>query len=98
MVVENNEDGKEYDQVGAPVFSPDSKHMAYPVAKGGKMFIVMDGQEGKPFDQVGEPFFSPDSRHIAYWASIDGGWYIVVDTKISKNRFDGPVKNSPLIV
>jgi hypothetical protein len=43
FVVVNDEPGPEFEGVSSPVFSPDSKHMAYIGVKGGKQFMVLDG-------------------------------------------------------
>ncbi len=48
-----------------PVFSPDSKHIAYTSIKG---FAVLDGRKGPEFpgNMCWGPVFSPDSSHFAY--------------------------------
>jgi IS66 C-terminal element len=44
-----------------PLFSPDSKRVAYGAQKGTKWIAVVDGQEGAEFDGLGLLAFSPDS-------------------------------------
>jgi Tol biopolymer transport system component len=74
-------ESKGYDNLtkSAPVFSPDSKRVAYIAVRGEKQFIVVDGVEGKEYDGIlkGTPAFSPDSKRIAYgvkrWVVVHGG-------------------------
>jgi hypothetical protein len=69
FVVVDGKEGKEYDGIvkGTPVFSPDSKHLAYMARRGGKWFVVIDGEEGKEYDGflLGSKlvFDSPKSFH-----------------------------------
>jgi hypothetical protein len=44
MAIDGKE-GKAYDGVSIPAFSPDSKHLAYAALSGGAWFIVVDGEE-----------------------------------------------------
>lgn len=44
-VVVDGVEGKAYDAVGQPVFSPDGKRMAYWALEGAKAFVVVDGRE-----------------------------------------------------
>ncbi|MDH5591019.1 MAG: hypothetical protein OEZ37_13295, partial [Gemmatimonadota bacterium] len=60
-------------------FSPDSRHMAYPVEDGGRWYVVHDGVPGASVDGVGEIVFSPDGGRLAYSAERDGAWHVVVD-------------------
>jgi len=49
------------DSDGTPVFSADSKHIAFEINKNGKQLVMVDGQPGKEYDSVckGAPFFRP---------------------------------------
>ena len=40
------------DYPGGPVFSADSRHVAYPAERDGKWFVVLDGREGTPWDAI----------------------------------------------
>jgi hypothetical protein len=75
--------------VGMPVFSPDSKRVAYAAKRGAKDFvIVLDGriQEWPHAEHVlTGPVFSPDSEHLAYLAQ-DGGLNMVVVDGVAKNK------------
>jgi Tol biopolymer transport system component len=79
-----------------PLFSPDSKHVAYRAARGGSSskrdcFIVRDGVEGKHYGETHFVVFSPDSSHMAYVASAPG--VMVQDGKEGKkyDRIGTPV-------
>ncbi len=52
LVVVDGEDGKEYDGIleGTPVFSPDSRRVAYGARRRDKHLVVVDGVEGKEHD------------------------------------------------
>lgn len=80
MVVEGQE-GPEFRQIGEPVFSPDSQHMAYAARRGQKWIMVVDGKEGTEFQDVRDPMFSPDSQHIAYYAERGQRGVMVLDGK-----------------
>ncbi|HZL35909.1 MAG TPA: hypothetical protein VFC78_11405, partial [Tepidisphaeraceae bacterium] len=72
--------GKFYEAVMPPIFSPDSRHMAYRAAFNGKFLVVNDGVESEPSDIIGRLTYSPDSRHLLYlrmsgkvdWLMVDG--------------------------
>jgi Tol biopolymer transport system component len=69
-----------YDQVGQPVFSPDSRHLAYvAMMPDGQRVVMLDGKPGKPCEMVfeGSIVFSPDSRRMAYGARRANGWFLV---------------------
>ena len=51
MVVDNAE-GKTYDYVYAPLFSPDSAHVVYIAVRGDKNLVVIDGTEGNKYDKI----------------------------------------------
>lgn len=82
-------EGKEYDYkqddrnwlaFHTPVFSADSKRIAYRTGRNGKEFIVVDGVEGKEYEKIQwMPAFSPDSKRIEYCAVRDGKEFTVVD-------------------
>jgi hypothetical protein len=67
----------------APVFSADSKRVAY-VAKAGPVWKVMvDKKEGKPYTgyMAQSLGFTPDSKHAVYIAGNEGKLCVVVDEK-----------------
>ena len=79
MVVDGIED-KLYDDIGRPVFSYDSKHVAYK-AKNGKVWcIVLDGKEGeKMYEEILDLQFSPDSKQVALITKENHKCSVVVD-------------------
>ena len=82
-----------FDSARMPMFSPDSKHVAYAANRGGdwksgeqrkrtrptggKWFMVLDGSSGPPFDTVLCPAFSTDSKTLSY-IGIRGQQFFVV--------------------
>jgi Tol biopolymer transport system component len=74
FVVVDGKRGKLYAQIiGAPVFSPDSKSVAYVAVSQDKsnkgVLLVVNEREGKAFGAVWHPIFSSDSKRIGYLAS-----------------------------
>jgi Tol biopolymer transport system component len=66
----------------APVFSPDSKRVAYAARNGKRWSVVVDGQVGAEFDRIpGLPVFSPDSKRFAYTGLLGKQGRLVVDGK-----------------
>ncbi|MHC4714534.1 MAG: hypothetical protein ACYTAN_14910, partial [Planctomycetota bacterium] len=58
---------KHYEEVSAPVFSSDSKRVAYPAVEGEQCFVVLDGREGERYPgYIYGVIFSPDSKRYAY--------------------------------
>jgi len=46
-------EGKPYEGIGlVPVFSPDSRHVAYVAQSGKGQCVVVDGREGKGYDSI----------------------------------------------
>jgi Tol biopolymer transport system component len=82
-----------YDQVGQPVFSPDSRHLAYvAMMPDGQRVVMLDGKPGKPCEMVfeGTIVFSPDSRRMAYGARRTNGWFLAVgDQELGPYEFLG---------
>ncbi len=76
-----------------PVFSPDSRHLAYIVAifdfklKSLKQVVIYDGKQGKEYDKINNLQFTSDSRHLIYTAYAlkdkkdprSQHWYVVID-------------------
>jgi len=73
----NVDEGAPYDWADSPVFSSDSKKLAYLVRGIVTSFIVVDGIEGASYDNIGRPVFSPDSQTVSYAAFRGGELYIV---------------------
>jgi hypothetical protein len=72
-VVVGDSVGPTFDEVGWPVWSPDSERVAYAARRGDPdkttaWRIVVGDTEGPAFDTVGDPVFSPDGQTVAYAA------------------------------
>jgi hypothetical protein len=68
-----------------PVFSPDSRHVAYAVERqGGNMTMICDGHAyHRDFDKVWSPIFSPDSQKVMI-RCLDGGVYRRIVVPVSE--------------
>ncbi|MEW6416877.1 MAG: hypothetical protein AB1480_02010 [Nitrospirota bacterium] len=83
LVVVDGKEGKKYDGIGALIFSPDSKRVAYQAIEGDEWFVVVDGKEGKRYDMIVTSgwgrarviFDSPDNIH--YLARKGSSIYLV---------------------
>jgi hypothetical protein len=75
-VVDGKESEASYEDIdlGKYSFSPDSKRLAYPVASGGKGFMIVDGKEEKRYVGVGmsSTVFSPNNQRLVYIAVLKG--------------------------
>lgn len=106
FVVVDGQEGKHYDSVSAPnrrdnaapVFSPDSKRVAYFAESGTgskrEIFTVVNGHEGKHYPGLENYLeFSPNSQHLLYLAQIaNRKWSVVIDEKEGK-YYDGTITN-----
>lgn len=87
-----------YESMGklSPIWSPDSKHVAYVSGRNAKKIVVVDGQESKLYDAMAAFTFSPDSKHYAYLAEPGDDQLIVVDGIEQTLRFDALGKQGPV--
>ena len=109
IVVVDRKEEKKYDTVHTPIFSRDSKRMAYSVEKNWNrgMCVVVDGIQGKTYDQITTEAFSPDGSRFAYlvYERVDrspgslGNNFAVIDGAEKKKYFQdtavSPVSFSP---
>jgi len=101
-------EGKRYDGIdvtdgkppyyNSPVFSPDSKRIAYIALSGGKEFVVIDGVEGKRYDHIQgcSLVFSPDSKSIAYFAELNSSRLLIINGKENEVHHGLPSDVSPI--
>jgi hypothetical protein len=76
-------DGKKepgFDDVGDPVFSPNSKGFAYTAREGEAWFVVCGKGKFGPFREIGRLVFSPDSNCLAFKACLKK-WFVVQKNK-----------------
>ncbi len=91
-------EGKTFSFAQQPFFSPDGKHVAYPVKdEKGRSFMVVDGKSQEYYEAVSEPVFSPDGKHIAYTARKNNGWIVVVDGMEGKEKFAGVIWGADIV-
>jgi len=101
FVVLNGEEGKVYDWwegIESPVFSPDSRQLAYVARKEEKFFIVVnDEEEYQDYEMISSPVFSPDSRQLAFKASRGNKEFVVINGKEGQeyDKIYGKMQFSP---
>jgi len=72
FVVVNGKEGPAFDQVVAPVFSPDGRKVVYRARKGDKRFIVVADANNRvlrkhpSYERIFDPVFTPDGKSIGY--------------------------------
>jgi hypothetical protein len=80
FVVLDGVEGKDYSDIPSePLFSPDSKRVAYKAKDDDKQLVVVDGIEGPRHEYLGQLVFSPDSKRFAYVAQDHDGFRVIVD-------------------
>lgn len=79
-----------------PIFSPDSKRVAYVAERSGRKLAVIDGREGKDYDAVGDITFSPDSQRVAYMAAQGAERFMILDGIEQPTRFDALHASGPI--
>jgi len=85
-------------EISAPIFSPDSRHIAAIAGRDGKYWITRDGKPGQPYAAIieGSLTFSGNSARLAYVAREGKQFRMVLDGQAGP-RFDqiGPPVFSP---
>ncbi len=66
----DGEAGEEFDEIGAPVFSPDAKRIAYRARLGGRWHLVTDSAKVDAAGIVSDPVFTEEGRSISYGAQV----------------------------
>ena len=74
-------EGSTYNGIGAggPIFSPDSKRVAYAANKGNKWIVLVDGVEGFDYDGIvkGAKIVFDSSNQLHYLAGKGSRFYLV---------------------
>ena len=97
LLVRDGVETATFDRLKAPVFSPDSQHLAWAGKRGTKAFVVRDGKEGKPYEEVLDDtlVFSPDSQQLVYCGRRAGKDYLVVDG-VEVREHDALLRGGPV--
>lgn len=92
-------ESKTYDFImeDMPLFSADSKKIAFAAQRASRSYVVVNNVEGKDYDdlQIGTVVFSPDSKRLAFCARKGGEWRVFHDTG-SFQAFEGVAEGSPI--
>jgi Tol biopolymer transport system component len=90
----DDKEGKKYNDVFNPIFSPDSRHMAYRASQGALGFMVMDGKEGRKYNMISGNeiisdyfLFGPNDDRLVYMVGKNQQPVVVVDGKPG-NEYD----------
>ena len=83
-IVLNGKDGQTFDFVLPPVFSPDSKHLAYAARKAGKWMVVLDGQTIATYEAIISRVAADDVDRAPGWVDAQG----TLLEKIEPNPFE----------
>ena len=92
VILDGKPFGLMYDQIasGTPIFSPDSKRIAFAAKKNNECFVIVDDKVSPPYPvdatsggqwPIGSLIFSPDSMSVAYQAHKPDGASVVVNGK-----------------
>lgn len=83
VVVMDNQKSEPFDDIGrpGPVFSHDSRHIAFAVREGDATFVLRNGRRGDPLQaiDVTSLSFSPDGARFAYAGREGAHAYVVLD-------------------
>lgn len=80
LVVRDGREGPACRSVGALVYSPDGRHLAYPAKQAdGRWAMMVNGQKTAVHDEVTWPVRDPASGRLAYTAREGDSWRLVLD-------------------
>ncbi len=80
IVRDRNTINKEHRVCTSPVYSPNSKRLAYIAQVSGKLCVIIDGVESQHYDKMTDTLiFSPNSNHLAFIAQIGSLKALFVD-------------------
>lgn len=97
LVVDDVE-GDPYDGISQnnPLFSLDSRRVAYVAERGSRKLAIIDGREGKEYDAAGDITFSPDSQRVAYMAAQGDERFMILDGSEQALHFDALHASGPI--
>jgi len=75
-------------QPDSALISADGRHVVFPVIRGNRHSVRLDGVDGTPYDSVRFINFSPDGQRLAYHACRGDKCMVVVDGREGPG-FDG---------
>ncbi|MFA4985447.1 MAG: hypothetical protein WC712_02575 [Candidatus Brocadiia bacterium] len=86
MVIVDGKEGKVFNKVLRPFYSPDSTKVAYAGFDGKSWTIVENGKVGPKYDKIDEVIFlyTPDSKNLIYVATKGGKQFVVSGGKDQK--------------
>jgi hypothetical protein len=76
LILEGRPAGREYGFADWPVFSPDSKHLAFRSCVENRWNMILDGKKLGDHDEVAWAAFGPDSR-FRYLARTGETWHVL---------------------
>ncbi len=80
---------KQYDGVGygCPIYSPDSRHLAYSATLNNKRFLVYDGiEEEDRYEGISDIVFSKDSKHLSFTALLENSKVAIVNDMYAREE------------
>lgn len=79
----NGEMGDPFREIYGPVFSPDSKRIAWAATKGGPWKLIVNNEVSlKVRTPVSRPMFSPDSARLAIWSREGKSISLIIDKQM----------------
>jgi hypothetical protein len=82
-VIWNGTEGKDYDFVSNPVFSPDGNQLAYSAETGGQAYVVVNNtQEIYAYQKAGFITWNPNGQTIAFVATKDDASSVIITSAV----------------
>jgi WD40 repeat protein len=102
FIVLNEKEGKHYDDVGRPMFSPDSQKLSFPAKFKDKWAMVFQDKESKSDVYMGLPTYSSDGKIFSYFVRTTKNWFVVSNDQPGKlytfsGKYDEPHVGNHLV-
>ena len=78
MVIDGVASKQRFASLGQPIFSPDSRHLAYTAEHGGVGVVVDEAEPWGSYSWTSLPFWSPDGKRVGIEAALPNGRQCVV--------------------